>query len=50
MLCFAGCLEWGQHRVYGHSLEWWDVWDDGAGVLLALLVLEFTRIRAVVAR
>jgi hypothetical protein len=42
MLCFAGGLELGQHQVYGHSLEWGDVWDDGVGILLALL-LEFTR-------
>lgn len=43
MLCFAVGLELGQHRIYGQALEWWDVWDDGAGVLVVLLLFEFTR-------
>jgi hypothetical protein len=46
MLCFAWALEFRQHQIYGHFLEWWDVWDDGIGILLALLLLEFKRIRA----
>ena len=50
MLCFAGGLELGQHRIYGQSFEWWDVWDDGIGILLALLLLEFARIRALLVR
>ena len=50
MLCFAAGLELGQHQIYGQSFEWWDVWDDGIGVLLALLLLEFTRVRALLVR
>lgn len=50
MLCFAGALELGQHWTFGQSLEWWDVRDDGIGTLLALLLLEFTPIRALLVR
>ena len=46
MLCFAGALELGQHWIFGQSLEWWDVWDDGIGTLLALLLLEFTALKS----
>jgi hypothetical protein len=50
MVCFAGGLELGQHQIYGQSYEWWDVCDDGIGILPALLLLEFTRIRALLVR
>jgi hypothetical protein len=43
MWCFACALEFRQHQIYGHSLERRDVRDDGIGILLTLLLFEFTR-------
>jgi hypothetical protein len=50
ILCFAYALELRQHQIFRQSLEWWDVRDDGIGFLLALLLLRFTRIGALLVR
>lgn len=50
MLVFAGALELGQHKIFGQTFEWWDVRDDGIGILAALLLLRLTRIRALLVR
>jgi hypothetical protein len=50
ILGFACALEIGQHQLFRQPIEWWDVRDDGTGLLLALLLLRFTRIRALLVR
>ncbi|MGA2716214.1 MAG: VanZ family protein [Bryobacteraceae bacterium] len=50
LLCLACGLELRQHQLFRQPFEWWDVRDDGIGLLLALLLLRFTRIRALLVR
>jgi hypothetical protein len=50
LLCLACVLEMRQHQLFRQPFEWWDVRDDGIGIVLALLLLRFTRIRALLVR
>jgi len=33
------------YRLSGDSIEWWDIRDDGVGVLLALLAVRYSKLR-----
>jgi len=50
LFCFGCGLELRQHQLFRQPFEWWDVRDDGIGLLLALLLLRFTRIRTFLVR
>jgi hypothetical protein len=46
LVCLAGLLELRQHQIFGQPVEWWDIRDDGIGILLASFLLRFNRCRS----
>ena len=46
IFCLAMAIETGQHLLYRDPFEWWDVRDDTIGLLLAAVLIRWTRIRS----
>jgi hypothetical protein len=43
-------IEYIQHRLFGQPVEWWDVRDDGYGVLAAYVLGQWSALRNVLAK
>jgi hypothetical protein len=50
VIALAVVLEFLQHRIYGKSLEWWDIRDDSYAALAAWLLASVPAIRRTMLR
>lgn len=46
VICLAVAIETAQHLLYKGPFEWWDVRDDIIGLLIAVLLIRWTRVRS----
>jgi VanZ family protein len=44
VFCLAVAIEISQHLLYRNVFEWWDVRDDTIGLVLAAMLIRWTRI------